>query len=137
MTGPISDLSQLLATLSPTRHPGVYVFCCVPLEHDRAGLQPVVTVQEPEGLTLVLTEQQAQTAGLAVLYRAAWITLEVNSDLHAVGLTAAVATALAEEGLSCNVVAGAHHDHLFVPIAVAQRAMQALRRLQEQAAAGG
>jgi len=33
----------------------------------------------------------------------------------AVGLTAFVATRLAEAGMSCNVVAGYHHDHLFVP----------------------
>ncbi|MHB1138960.1 MAG: ACT domain-containing protein, partial [Microthrixaceae bacterium] len=38
-------------------------------------------------------------------------------------------TALAERGISCNVVAGYHHDHLFVPASAAQGALAALREL--------
>ena len=49
--------------------------------------------------------------------------LEVNSALDAVGLTGAFANALAEAGLSCNVVAGAMHDHLFVPLNDVERAL--------------
>ena len=130
MSAPITELSSLLATLSPARHPGTWVYCSVPLGFDASGLQPVVTVREREGLTLVLAEEAAEQAGLSILYRAAWITLTVHSDLEAVGLTAAVAAALTAQGISCNVVAGAHHDHLFVPVAMAEPAMQALRRLQ-------
>jgi hypothetical protein len=55
----------------------------------------------------------------------------VNSDLQSVGLTAAFATALGEAGISCNVVAGHHHDHIFVPLALATKAMVELRKLQE------
>ncbi len=53
----------------------------------------------------------------------------MHSDLAAVGLTAAFATALAAEGLSCNVIAGVHHDHLFVPWDRRVDAMAALERL--------
>ena len=52
------------------------------------------------------------------------ITLQVYSDLEGVGLTAAVATALAEEGIPCNVVAALHHDHLFVPEAQGPAALR-------------
>ena len=65
------------------------------------------------------------------------ITLQVYSDLEGVGLTAAVATALAEEGIPCNVVAALHHDHLFVPETQGQRALaclQALSRAAQEAA---
>ncbi len=96
-------------------------------------MSPVVTVTEAEGLTLVLPEQQALDAGLAILFRAAWITLTVHSDLQAVGLTAAFATALGEAGISCNVVAGAYHDHIFVPVEKGESAMDALRALQRGA----
>ena len=43
------------------------------------------------------------------------MTLEVRSALGALGLSAAVTGALCEPGISCNVVAGYHHDHLLVP----------------------
>jgi hypothetical protein len=68
-----------------------------------------------------------------VAFRAAWITLSVYSDLHAVGLTAAVAAALASEGISCNVVAALRHDHLFVPVDRADDALTVLERLQAEA----
>lgn len=134
MSPPVRDLAVLLQSLSPALHPGAYVYCCLPLDAELADLRPVVTVWEPEGRTLVLEEAQARDAGLQILYRAAWLTLTVHSDLQAVGLTAAVAQALAAEGLSCNVVAGAHHDHLFVPFEEADRALRSLQALQARAA---
>jgi uncharacterized protein len=57
------------------------------------------------------------------------ITLTVHSALDGVGLTAAVASALAAEGIACNMVAARHHDHVFVPEAQAQRALAVLERL--------
>jgi hypothetical protein len=44
-------------------------------------------------------------------------------------LTAAVAGALAERGIACNVVAGFHHDHLFVPWGRRDEALVLLQRL--------
>jgi hypothetical protein len=78
-------------------------------------------------------EEQAVAAGLPVLFRAAWISLTVHSDLDAIGLTAAFASALGQAGISCNVVAGAFHDHIFVPVAQAQQALAVLRALQQDA----
>src|SRR5262245_43976296 len=108
MTSPISNLAALLSSMEPVLRDGVYVYCVVPHDADVTALSPVVTVREPEGLTLVVPEQQAIEAGLPVLFRAAWIMLTVHSDLHAVGLTAAFSGALGQAGISCNVVAGAH-----------------------------
>jgi hypothetical protein len=82
---------------------------------------------------MVLPEVEALEAGFPVKFRAAWITLSVHSDLQAVGLTAAFASALGGAGISCNVMAGAYHDHIFVPVEQAQAAMAALRALQLQA----
>jgi len=57
------------------------------------------------------------------------ISLRVHSSLEAVGLTAAFATQLSDEGISANVVAGYFHDHIFVPRQDAERAITALNQL--------
>jgi hypothetical protein len=136
MIQPISNLSVLLCSMEPVLHDGVYAYCVVPHGADIAALSPVVTVSEAEGRTLVLPQAQAANAGLQVLFLAAWITLTVHSDLQAVGLTAAFARALGQAGISCNVVAGAFHDHIFVPVDQAQQALAALKALQQRAANG-
>jgi|SRR5436190_23693847 len=122
-------LATLLATLEPALHDGVYVFARLPGAMP-ANLAPLGTFRESEGLTVIVTAEEAERHGLPVLFRAAWITLTVHSDLAAVGLTAAVAGALTEAGISCNVVAAAFHDHLFVPVESGPAAVAVLRDLQ-------
>ena len=130
MSRPVSALDELLGSMRPMLDEGVYVFVSIPLGTATHGLDPIATFREAEGLTLILAEAQAQRAGLAALFRAAWITLTVHSDLEAVGLTAAVASALTDAGISCNVVAAAYHDHLFVPVESGPRALAVLQALQ-------
>lgn len=128
-----SDLRTLLSGMRPELNPGRYVFTTVDgvVPPD---VTPVVTVAEPEGLTLVVREEDADAAGLEYDYVAGWITLRVHSALEAVGLTAAVAVELAGAGLSCNVVAGFHHDHLFVPYERAGQAVSVLEDLARRSA---
>jgi len=135
MSNGISNLATLLSSMEPVLHPGVFAYCVVAHGSDLSAWVPAVTVAESEGLTLVLPEEQAVNAGLPVRARVAWITLTVHSDLEAVGLTAAFAGALGKAGISCNVVAGAFHDHIFVPVERAQRALAALKALQKDSAA--
>jgi hypothetical protein len=134
VSAPISDRATLLRTMNPVLNEGVFVFVSVPAEIGLDGLDVIAAMREGEGWSLVLREADARARGFPSRFRAAWITLAVASDLHAVGLTAAVAGALAAEGIACNVIAGAHHDHLFVPVAQSADAMSALRALQD---AGG
>lgn len=107
-------LEALLAALSPRRRPGEYVFVIADQSKPLAEQDIVASVIESEGRSLVLDRSDADEAGLLYDFVAGWITLEVRSDLDALGLTAAVAAALAEEGMTCNVIAGYHHDHLLV-----------------------
>ena len=130
MSGPVSDLAELLRSLRPVLNDGTYVFVSLPHDADGDALEPLATFRESEGLTVVVEEERAQLAGLHVLFRAAWITLTVHSDLQAVGLTAAVAGALTRANISCNIVAAAHHDHVFVPVESARVALEALAALQ-------
>ncbi|MCZ7415580.1 MULTISPECIES: ACT domain-containing protein [unclassified Streptomyces] len=122
------DLSKLLSGMRPELNPGSYVFTTL-TGPPPDGVRPVASVTEPEGLTLVLPRQEADAAGLHYDYVAGWITLRVHSSLSAVGLTAAVSAALAEAGISCNVIAGYHHDHLFVHHELASVAVAVLEDL--------
>ncbi|CAE6857861.1 hypothetical protein R69658_07475 [Paraburkholderia aspalathi] len=128
---PVSDLSVLLKTLEPALNPGVFVFASVKDGHAIDPAVIVASIREPEGLSVITSEADAAISGLNLLFKCAWITLTVNSALEAVGLTAAFATALGRSGISCNVVAGAYHDHIFVPLESAQTAMHVLHQLQK------
>lgn len=139
MSQPVSDLAELLASMQPELNEGSYVFSSIQADTDLSRLAPVATFREREGLTVIIDEATALREGLPVLFRAAWITLTVHSDLQAVGLTAAVAEALTKASISCNVMAAAFHDHIFVPVERAADALVQLAGLQAragQAAAG-
>ncbi len=126
-----TDLQKLISSMSPRLNPGVYVWASLP--NGPVPDSAIVTVAEEEGLTVVLPAADAFIAGLDDEFPSAWITLEVNSALEAVGLTAAFASVLGDVGIPCNVVAGFHHDHLFVPYESRHDAMEALAALAEGA----
>ena len=128
-----TSLNTLLRSMSPQLNDGEYVFCTVKDAQVPPGCQIIGSFREHEGLTLILERSQAERAGLSFDYLAAWITLNVHSALQAVGLTAAFATALGQAGISCNVIAGYYHDHLFVGLADAERALSVLRQLAANA----
>lgn len=125
----ISNLKQLLQQMQPVLQTGHFVF--VSMQQPSAQLlnAAVGIFKEAEGTTLILEQSLANANGLPYDYIAAWITLTVHSSLAAVGLTAAVANALAGAGISCNVVAAFYHDHLFVPATDAEKALNELKAL--------
>jgi hypothetical protein len=111
-----TDLDRLLAGLTPILDPVEYGFetaAEAPLLGDAFAL-----IREDEGVTIICPGK-------------GWarITLGVHSSLAAVGLTARVATALAERGISANVIAAFHHDHVFVAWAQRDDALAILLRL--------
>lgn len=123
-----TDLETLLESMHPIVRDGDYVYALWP--HGKpleGGVE--AAVREAEGLTVVLRRDEADRLGLSYDFVAAWITLQIHSALEAVGLTAAVSAALTHAGISCNVLAGFHHDHLLVPVGDADRAMDVLRLL--------
>jgi hypothetical protein len=124
-----TSLNVLIRSMSPELNDGDYVFCSVA----DIGALKGASIIEREGLTVILERSDAQAVGLDCAYVMAWITLTVHSSLEAVGLTAAFATALGGVGISCNVIAGFYHDHLFVGKDDAQRAVAVLRDLARDA----
>ena len=122
-----TNLATLLQSMEPKCLPDNYAFVTVQGQYgDYAELHPVASFQEEEGLTLVVTQANAEAAKLPFDGLFNCISLTVHSSLEAVGLTAAFATKLAEHHISANVIAGFYHDHIFVPAAQTERAMQAL-----------
>ncbi|MDG6474449.1 ACT domain-containing protein [Glaesserella parasuis] len=134
MTLPINNLNELLRTMTPYLNEGIYLFATVEPDTAIPLLEIISSIQEQEGLSIVVSEQTAQKYQLNAQFRAAWITLTVHSDLAAVGLTAAFAAALGQAQISCNVVVGNYHDHIFVPYEQADLAMSVLKKLQQDAA---
>ncbi|MDG4890489.1 ACT domain-containing protein [Mesorhizobium sp. WSM4887] len=129
MTGE-TNLQRLLASMTPKLLPDVHVFATlapgVAVPH---GLDPVMQFREREGLTLIVSEDQAKVAGLAGTFRCRMITLDIHSSLDAVGFLAAITTRLAAAGMGVNPVSAFYHDHLFVPAERADEALGLLRQL--------
>jgi len=126
MTGE-TNLTKLLSAMRPVLADVPYSFGVLPEGASLPGA--FALIREDEGMTVIAPLDLLTGAGIAHQGRWARISLEVHSALSAVGLTAAVATALTHEGISANVVAGYHHDHFFVPADRAQDAMAVFAKL--------
>ncbi|MEM9756112.1 MAG: ACT domain-containing protein [Pseudomonadota bacterium] len=118
----------MIAGMNPVIRPGAFVFAVS--EDTRLSASAFAVIREDEGTTLILPENIAAVEGLETTGPFACITLQIHSALDGVGLTAAVSAALAAQDIPANVVAGAHHDHIFVPIDRADDALTALRAAQ-------
>lgn len=121
------DLKTLLQNMKPVLNSGEYVFCKVESLSEIPDLEKLLFFfRETEAVTVVLETSVADEWELEYSYISSWITLNVHSSLEAVGLTAAFASALKHENISCNVVAAYYHDHIFVAKEDAEKAMSAL-----------
>ena len=129
----VEDGAQMVAEMNPILQPGLFVFVSAEFDpSDRVRASAVATVREAEGLSLLLPLDLAAESGFHCDQPMRQITLQVHSALTGVGLTAAVASALAALHSPCNMVAGFHHDHVFVPETQADAALDCLTRLQLQ-----
>lgn len=114
--------------MQPLHNPGEFVFCTI----DNLSLidtaDIILLFKETEGYTVIITKELANQLQLSYSFVAAWITLTVHSSLQAVGLTAAFSGVLAQNGISCNVVAAFYHDHIFVDIVDVDKAINVLQQ---------
>ena len=133
MTGE-TDLNTLLRSLKADLIDGIFVFATVPTGQIPPDLAPRMMFQEAEGTTLILLKDAAQAADLPYEFSSRMITLNIHSSLDAVGFMARIATALGNEGMGVNPVAGFYHDHLFVPNGREQDALRILSQIAKDAA---
>jgi hypothetical protein len=126
-----TNLNKLLGSMQPVLSKPEYVFASLDKDSlvSLAMLEPLGTFYEKEGLTVIVLKTNAEALGIRYQGVFQCITLNVHSSLDAVGLTAAVSTVLANEGISANVVAAYYHDHIFVPIVKANQALSCLQQL--------
>jgi hypothetical protein len=128
-----TDLSLLMGSLEAELQDGRFVFATLkPGDRYPADVSPVLTFREAEGLTLILSREDAERSGLASEFPCRWITLKVYSSLNAVGFLASITNCLAKAGISVNAVSAFHHDHLFVPDNRADEAMSVLLGMKRE-----
>ncbi len=124
-------LKTLIQNMEPVLNEGEYVFVTVSDIESIPRSMTICEMKEKEGITVVLRKQDAEDHDLSFDFIASWITLNIHSSLEAVGLTAAFSTALGNQNISCNVIAGYYHDHIFIDKKDEDKAMNALIELSK------
>jgi len=125
------NITALIKGMTPKLNSGDYVFCTVADINSINRADTICEFKEAEGITVVIERNKANALKLKYEYVASWITLQIHSSLEAVGLTALFSTELAKHEISCNVIAGYYHDHIFVDIKDADKAIQTLASLSD------
>ena len=133
-------MRALLAGISPKKEPGEFYFVSIP--HSKRNDVPSSKIlgcfREKEGMTYIVGKKElgefSWVPGSRVSTPYSLITLNVYSDLASIGFISAVSKALANRGISVNVVSAYCHDHLLVPVKDTKRAMSILRRISKESA---
>lgn len=117
-------------SLKPHLNPGEYVFVLTDNIYGINEEDILCSFKEDGKYSLILKKEFANKYGMSYDFIAAWISLELYSSLDSVGLTYIFSKALSANNISCNVIAGYNHDHIFVNYKDKEIAFDILNKLK-------
>ena len=128
---PENNLEKLVKGMTPKLNEGEYVFAVIDDLKSIDINDAICMFKEAEGITVVIERNRADKIGLSYQFISNWISLMIHSSLNSIGLTAVFSSELAKNNISCNVIAGVYHDHIFVAIKDSKLAMEVLDNLSK------
>ena len=126
----ITDLKKVLSTLIVVCDDIKYGFASVPKDTGLDTSKVLATFQEDGRLAIIAPQEYLKVKGIKYEGPYAKLTIDAHTSLELVGLTAVLASKLAEHGISANVVAAFYHDHIFVQYELRKKAITLLEELK-------
>lgn len=126
----LTDLKQALQSLKVQCDGVQYGFASIADESQIARNKVLATFHENGRVAVIAPKEYLDTVAIDNEGPYAKLTIDVYTSLELVGLTAVIATKLAQNGISANVVAAFYHDHVFVQYGLRNKAIGFLESLK-------
>ena len=126
-----TNLKEILQSINPYLLDEYFVFITSnePIEGLINSLNPKATFLEDEGITLVITQRDADEYSIEYDSVFKCISLGVHSSLESYGLISTITFELTKHRISSNIFSGFFHDHIFVQHNKAKEALKVISSL--------
>lgn len=127
----LTDLQQTLQSLKVLCDDIEYGFASIENESQIDRNKVLATFHENGRLAVIAPLNYLNSLNIENEGPYAKLTIDIHTSLELVGLTAVMATELAKNGISANVVAAFYHDHVFVQYELRKQAIDLLEALKK------